>query len=110
MDLRNYYRRVREIETQIVERDAVVVSEATPDGGRSGRMSEVPRAVAARLVADGKARLATTEEAEQYRHELRRAYEEAEEAKRAARPSLTFLSESELKALRGALKGPKAKE
>ena len=110
MDLKNYYRRVRELESQITGKDVVVVSEATPDGGRSGMMSEVPRAIAARLVADGKARLATADESEQYLNQLKRGHEEAEEARRSVRPGLTLLSESELRALRGALKGSKPKE
>lgn len=109
MDLRDYYRKVREVEETIAEKDAVIVSEATPDGGRSGVMSEVPRAVAARMVAAGKARLATAEQAAVHIAALASDYREAEEARRMARPALAVLSEGELKYLTGALKKEKPK-
>lgn len=109
MDLRDYYRKVREVEAAIAEKDAVIVSEATPDGGLSGVMSEVPKVVAARLVASGKARLATAEEAAQHIAALVSDYRAAEEARRMARPALAVLSEGELKYLTGALKKEKPK-
>jgi len=58
MDLRQYYRQIREIEAQIKDEFPVIVSEATEDGGRAHVLTEVSRAVAARLIAEGKARLA----------------------------------------------------
>jgi len=62
MDLRVYYQQIRAVENDIAGRDAVVVSVATRDGGKAGVHSEVPRALAAKLIVDGKARLATAEE------------------------------------------------
>ena len=58
MDLRAYYEKIRKIEAVIEAVFAVVISRATPDGGRAGVKTELPRAVAARLIADGKADLA----------------------------------------------------
>jgi len=63
MDLKEYYRKIREIEAGIREADAVIVC--------GGKMSEAPRAVAARLIADGKATLATEEAAEKFRAQTR---------------------------------------
>jgi hypothetical protein len=63
MDLRAYYQKIRRIEAGIPEEAVVMVSRETPDGGRAGVLTEVPRAVAARLIADEKADLATTDEA-----------------------------------------------
>ncbi len=62
MDVRIYFQKVRQIEAAITKPHAVVVSLETPDGGRAGMMTEVSRIMAARLVAENKARLATDEE------------------------------------------------
>jgi hypothetical protein len=72
-------------------------------------MSEVPRPVAARMVASGKARLATAEEAAEHIASLISQHRAAEEARRLARPALAVLSEGELKYLTGALKKEKPK-
>jgi hypothetical protein len=65
-----YRERIDAILREILEECAVVVSEATADGGRAGVMSELRREVAAQYVVDGKARLATAEEAAEYRREM----------------------------------------
>jgi hypothetical protein len=62
MDLRKYYKAIREIETKIEGAYAIVTSLDTPDGGKAGIQSEVPRALAARMVVQGAARLATGDE------------------------------------------------
>jgi hypothetical protein len=67
MDLRAYYQKIRKIEADVPGPAAVVVSRETPDGGRAGVKTEVPRGLAARLVAEEKADLATPEEAEEFR-------------------------------------------
>ena len=71
MDLLAYYEKIRKIEALIEAVFAVVTSRATPDGGRAGVMTEVPRAAAARLIAEEKADLANPEEAAQFRAEAR---------------------------------------
>jgi hypothetical protein len=53
MDLRSYYEAIRRIEAQIAEAEVVVVSRETPDGGRGGVKSTVPRKLAARLIVEG---------------------------------------------------------
>jgi hypothetical protein len=57
MDLREYYRKIREQEQKIAEPFVTVVSLQTRDGGRPGRKTVVPRAVAAKMIVDGKAEL-----------------------------------------------------
>ena len=57
MDLRGYYQKIREVEAQIGEPCASVVSLATEDGGVAGVVTEVPRRVAAKMVVDGRAKL-----------------------------------------------------
>jgi hypothetical protein len=53
-------------------------------------MTEVHRPVAARLVVDGRARLATTEETEQFRSETARKKREADHQARLNRMQLTL--------------------
>jgi hypothetical protein len=67
MDLRAYYRKLRAIEADLGEDSVVMISRETSDGGRAGVRIDVPRALAARLVVDEKADLATHEEAAEFR-------------------------------------------
>jgi hypothetical protein len=57
MDLREYYRTIRDKEREIAEPFVTVVSLKTLDGGRAGRKTIVPRTVAAKLIVDGKVEL-----------------------------------------------------
>ena len=67
MDVRAYYRKVREAEAAITEEQVVMVSHATPEGGKAGVLTEAPRAVAAKLIAEDRAHVATEEQAQEYR-------------------------------------------
>lgn len=67
MAIRAFFRKVREIEQTISTDFVVVVSNETTDGGRAGVETEVTRLQAAKLMADGKARLATPEESTAFR-------------------------------------------
>ncbi len=84
MDLRAYYEKVRAAAGTIAGVDAVMVSVATPEGGKAGVKTEVPREIAARLMADGRARVATDEEAEEFHNVnvLAKAKHEQDEAAR----------------------------
>ena len=62
MDLRNYFQKLREVESQIGDPYTIVVSVETGDGGRAGTTTEVTRALAAKMIVDGSARLATAKE------------------------------------------------
>jgi len=58
----------------------VMVSLATPDGGKPNTITEVPTPIAARMVIEGSARQATDEEAARFHEEqalAKNAYEEA---------------------------------
>lgn len=81
MDVKSYFRKIREMEASISERFLVIVSKATVDGGQEGVYSEVPRFVACQLVVEGRARIASTDEAEQYRAEQKLVCEELERNK-----------------------------
>ncbi|HLH41379.1 MAG TPA: hypothetical protein VKV74_00235 [Bryobacteraceae bacterium] len=79
MDLKVYYQKIREIEASIAEPFVVVVSRATEDGGKAGVRSEVARRLAAKLIAEETARLASEEEAAQFRAEVERQWRAAAE-------------------------------
>jgi len=67
MDVRQYYKKLRELEASLPEADVVVVSYETPDGGRAGVLTEVPRRNACQLLLEGRAKVASQEEAEEFR-------------------------------------------
>jgi len=106
MDLKVYYQKLRQVEAAIPEPDVVVASLETSDGGRTGVLSEVARGVAARMIVEGKARLATEEESAAFRARIAEGRRAAEQLATAGRVQLTVLSEADLRALRaGARKG-----
>jgi hypothetical protein len=91
MDLRQFYRKIREIESSIPDKYPFVMSLATDDGGKEGVIAEVPRYQAARLIVEGKARLATDEEKKAHLDNLAAAQKAAEEWEAARRVPLSFL-------------------
>lgn len=98
MDVKQYYRKFREAENGILEQYPLVVSLETPDGGRAGVISEVSREVAARMLVEGRAALASIEEQELYRERQALAKKKAESAELARRVQVAIISESELHA------------
>jgi hypothetical protein len=102
MDIKVYYQKVKQVEATLGEPHVVVVSEETPDGGRAGVRTEVTRRIAAQMVVQGRARLATAEEASAFREERAEASRAAEQASAAKHMQLTVISEADLRALRGA--------
>ncbi|MGC4052230.1 MAG: hypothetical protein QM757_23080 [Paludibaculum sp.] len=56
MDLKGYFRKVKDLEKKIQDRDFYVVSLATQDGGKPGVMTQVSRRVGCQLIVEGKAR------------------------------------------------------
>jgi hypothetical protein len=102
MDLRAYYQKIRKLESEITEESAVVVSNSTGDGGKAGVLTEVPRHTAARMLAEDRARLASEDEATEYRRSVQSASEKARLDGLASKVQVAVLSEQELRALRGA--------
>jgi hypothetical protein len=72
MDLRVYYRKIRKIEAELPEPFVVVLSRETPDGGKPGVKTEVPRSLAAKLIVEDQATLATPEETAEFRADAER--------------------------------------
>jgi hypothetical protein len=101
MDLKAYYEKLRRIEAEMTDRDVVVVSLETPDGGKPGVKIEVPREIAARLIVESRARLASDDETADFRAETVEAKRQADQAAAASRMQLTVLSEADMKTLKG---------
>jgi len=91
MDLRSYYRRLREVEAMIPEEHVVLVSIATPEGGKAGVRTEAPKAIAAKLIAEGRARLANADEAEEFRSAMRQAKEKFDQEEAARRMQVVVI-------------------
>lgn len=96
-----YFRKLEETERELARPHVFVVSEPTPDGGKAGVISEVSRSIAAKLIAEGRARLATDSQEQDYRAAKERARAAIEQERLANRVHVTVLSENELRSIRG---------
>ncbi len=95
MNLKQYFSKIREIEATIATPFLLVSSLETSDGGKPGVVTEVPRDVAAKMIAEGRAVLASKSEKEHFfdAHAAGRAA--AEKAELARRLHVTLVSDSE---------------
>jgi len=107
MDLKLYYQKIRETQAQIATLHAVIVSHETPDGGKPGQKTEVSAALAARMVVEGRAHLASAEEAAEFRQALVDAKQAADEAAEAGRVQVTLVPTADLNRLKNAARGAK---
>jgi hypothetical protein len=97
MDTKIYYSKIREIEQSLTEPSVVLVSQETPDGGRAGVRTEAPRRLAAKMIVDGSARLATAEEIREFETHKAQAKRQADQRQAASRMQFTVVSPNELK-------------
>ena len=107
MDLRMFYQKLRKIEQEITDPHVVVVSLETPDGGKPGQMAEVSRSNAARLILESRARLASAEEASEYRKTTAHALHDAEQKAMADRVQVSVISDADLRAIKNAARPEK---
>ena len=77
MNLKTYYQKIRDVEASFNVPFVVLVSHATSDGGKEGLLTEVPKELAAKMIADGRAHAATDDVAREF-------HDKKAEAKRAA--------------------------
>jgi len=104
MDLKVYYQKIQQVEAGLPGAHVVVMSRETPDGGRAGVANEVTRAVAAKLIVEGSARLATPEEAKAFREGIAAAKRAMEQQAAANRVQVRVISDADLRALQGSAK------
>jgi hypothetical protein len=95
MDLRQYFRRLREIESKISEEFPVVISLDTADGGKAGVVAEVSRAIAAQLLAEGRAVLADEPQKEEFAARQLAARKAGEKDELMKRIHVSLISDSE---------------
>lgn len=93
MDLRAYYSKIREIELEIAEEFPVVVSVDTVDGGRGGVLTEVTRRIAAKMIADGRARLGDDSERGEFLERKLEAKKSADQIASSSRMQVTVLTD-----------------
>lgn len=96
MNLKSYYQKIREFESSIVEPFVVVVSHETADGGKEGLLTEVPKAVAAKMIADGRGRLASEEAAREFQEKKAEAKKAVETDATANRMQATLAPTADL--------------
>ena len=96
MDLKQYFRKIREVEAGLVDDYPVVVSLDTPDGGKAGRVSEVSRYNAAKMIVEGRAMLATEEQKKDFIARQLAARKNAEKEELARRLQIAILSDADL--------------
>jgi hypothetical protein len=107
MDLRMFYQKLRKLEQEIIEPHVVVVSHETSDGGKEGQKAEVSRGSAARLILEGRARLAGAEETAEYRKTIEQALRDAEQREMSSRVQLNVISDTDLRAIKAAARPEK---
>ena len=97
MDLRTWYKKVRDAEAGLTGEHFVMVSLATSEGGKEGVRTEVPRSIAARLIAETRARVASEEEALEFREANRLALEQHKQDEAARRVQVMVIPAHKLK-------------
>ena len=100
MDLRMYYQKIRELERSFKATFPVVVSQETADGGTAGVKTEVPIHIAARMIVDGRATLASEKEAQEFLDQKTAAKKAADQLHAASRMQVRVMSDSDLQVLK----------
>jgi hypothetical protein len=100
MDLRMYYQKIRELERTFKATFPVVVSQETPDGGTAGVKTEVPIHIAARMIVDGRAVLASEKESQEFQEQKMAAKKAAEQLQAASRMQVRVMSDGDLQVLK----------
>jgi len=95
VDLKNYFRKIREIELSIGEPHTFVTSLETPDGGKAGQVTEVPREIAARMIVEGFAAVTTKAEKEKFLERQAVARLTAQKAEMAQRLQVTIVADGD---------------
>ncbi|MFL6465529.1 MAG: hypothetical protein ACJ73N_14105 [Bryobacteraceae bacterium] len=98
MDVKQYFRKMREIEVSLTEPYPVVVSLETSDGGKAGAVCEVPRSVAAKMILERRATLASIEQKELFFQQQETARKAAEKAELARRVQVAIIADPDLQA------------
>jgi hypothetical protein len=96
MDLKLYYQKIRDTESRIPDEFPIIASEKTDDGGKAGIYAEVTREVAAKMMTEGTARLATVAETKAYREERAESKQAADDAAEVSKVQVTVVPNADL--------------
>jgi hypothetical protein len=88
------------VEATLTDEFPVMVSNDTPDGGKGGQKTEVPRRVAAKLIVEGQARPASADEAKAFRAAVAEAKRAADAAAQASKVQFTVVSTADLERIK----------
>jgi hypothetical protein len=102
MNLRAYYQKIRAIEESLLEPFIVVASHETADGGKEGVLTEVPKRLAAKMIADGQAHVASEEAAKDFYERKAGAKRTADQEAVTAKMQVTLVPTDSKKVNRGA--------
>ena len=97
MDVKQYYRKIQDVESGLEESFPIVVSLETADGGKPGVLTEVSRSIAAKMIVEGRAVLANSAEKQKYYEHAEAARNAAEKAELAKRLQVAIISDADLK-------------
>ena len=100
MNLKGYYQKLREMERSLAEPFIVIASQETPDGGREGTLTEAPRLIAARMILEGRGRVATDEQVRAFQKEKAEAQRLAEQAVALSKMQITVVPANDTRAMR----------
>ncbi len=97
MDLKQYFKKIKDVEASIEEPYPLIVSLETSDGGKPGTFIEVSRQQAAKAIAEGRAVAATSQQKKDH-FELEAARRQAsEKAELSRRLQIAIISDAEFR-------------
>jgi hypothetical protein len=96
MNLKTYYQKMREVEASINHPFVVLVSHVTSDGGKEGLLTEVPKELAAKMIADGRAHAANDDVARDFHEKKAEAKRVADSEAAANRMQVTLVPTADL--------------
>jgi hypothetical protein len=97
MDLKQYFKKIKDTEATVDEPYPLVVSLETPDGGKPGAIIEVSRREAARAIVEGRAVMASEEQKKSYFEQGAARRKSAEKVELSRRLQIAIVSDSDLR-------------
>jgi hypothetical protein len=97
MDLRQYFKKIKDTELSIEEPYPLIVSLDTTDGGKAGTVVEVSRQEAAKAIVELRALWANGEQKEAYLKQEGERKKSAEKTELSRRLQIAIISDSELR-------------
>ncbi len=97
MNLRTYYQKIKDIEQTLAEPFVVVASHETPEGGKEGVLTEVPKQLAAKMIADGRAHPASEGAVKEFHEKNAEAKRLVDQEAAANRMQVTVVSAADLR-------------